>query len=243
MNQVIVSLQRQENKDSKPYLQKVKYEDNMHVPVTTMLDNLNKQEKLTDIDGKEVRFIQWSCSCQQGLCGSCAMRINGVPVLGCQAFCDENINKDGEIVIEPLTKFPVISDFIVDRSEMFEVMKNMKLWLTSDAKIEKRNIPFEYKVSQCLMCGCCLEACPNYQPGDLFAGLPSAVAAVKIVEQEEEKVHKREIEKAYNKRIFKGCVKSLACKKVCPMQIPTEVVLSKMNQVSVWNIWKMILNR
>ncbi len=236
MKEVIVSLLRQNNKNSKPYIQKIKYEGNMHIPVTTLLERLNEQEDLTDVEGKEVPFIHWSCSCQQGLCGSCAMRINGCPVLGCQVFCDESINNNGEIVIEPLKKFPVITDFIVDRSEMFQVMREMKLWLSSNAKVELRNISLEYKVSQCLMCGCCLEACHNYKQGDLFIGMPSAVAAIKVIGQEEEKIHKKEVAKSYHKRIYKGCVKSLACKKVCPMQIPTEVVLSKMNQVSVWNI-------
>lgn len=239
MQNIKVTVLRQKEKDSKAYFQSFNYIGKLHIPVTTLLENLNNSEKLVDIEGNECEPIRWECSCEQGLCGSCAMVINDIPSLACQVFCDSIINQNNEIKIEPLSKFPVIKDLIVDRSEMFNIMKEMKLWLEQPAKVNIKEVPFQYEVSQCLMCGLCLEACPNYAKGDLFVGAPAAVAAVKMVEQEQDYEHEKLIRENYKKRIFNGCSKALACQKVCPMKIPTQAVMSKMNKISVWKIWQL----
>lgn len=148
------------------------------------------------------------------------------------------MDSSNEIRIQPLSKFPVIRDLIINRNEMFEVMKEMKLWISGTAKVNE-DIHSEYEVSQCLMCGCCLEACPNYRRGELFAGAPVAVAASKVIVQEKEEAQVQQLRKNYKKRFYNGCVKSLACQKVCPMEIPTDMVISKMNRLSVWGIWKL----
>lgn len=89
MSKIIVSVLRQENENSEAYWQQFYYDGNLHIPVTTLLEKINHQEHILDIDGKETSPIQWSCSCQQGLCGSCSMVINNQPALGCQIFCHE----------------------------------------------------------------------------------------------------------------------------------------------------------
>lgn len=243
MQDIKVTVLRQKEKDSEAYFQSFNYNGNLHIPVTTLLESLNSSETLVDSEGNKCEPIRWECSCEQGLCGSCAMVINGMPALACQVFCDNIININSEIKIEPLSKFPVIQDLIVDRSEMFNVMKEMKLWLEKPAKINVKEVPFQYEVSQCLMCGLCLEACPNYTKGDLFAGAPAAAAAVKMAEQEQDNEHEKLIRENYKKRIFNGCSKALACQKVCPMEIPTQIVMSKMNKISVWKMWQLIGRR
>lgn len=239
MSGIKVRIQRQNGPKEKPYEQVFLYEGDVKVPVTTMLQNLNRQEKLKDIEGREARPVKWECSCEQGLCGSCAMVVNGKPGLGCQIFCHEALGKNGEISILPLSKFPVIQDLMIDRTEMFEAMKKMKLWLEHPARIEKKQVPFQYEVSQCLMCGCCLEVCPNYHPGDLFLGAPVVAAAVKLMEQEKGKAERKQLKKNYNRHVYKGCVKSLACQDICPMHIPTGTAISKMNRFSVWTLWNL----
>lgn len=237
MSKVIISVLRKKLNEEKQYLQKFEYSGDLHIPVTTLLERLN-QQKLIDINGKEAEPIHYSCSCEQGLCGSCAVVVNEHPGLACKLFCDENINENNEIEIRPLSKFPVIRDLEIDRSEMFTTMKNMKLWLNSSAKVNNRKLPLEYEISQCLMCGCCLEACPNYKSGDLFAGAPSAVAAAKLCGQESDKQHLKEMKKNYDRRFFNRCAKAFACQKVCPMEIPTQEAISRMNYLSIWSIWK-----
>ena len=70
-------------------------------------------EEILDIDGIPVGEIAWECSCLQKKCGACAMRINGVPRLACDTKIGDLKSKT--VTLEPLKKFPVVRDLIVDR--------------------------------------------------------------------------------------------------------------------------------
>ena len=124
----------------------------------------NKREFLTDVKGEVAFPIAWECGCEQKKCGACAMVINDVPRLACSAFLGE-IGNNNQIILEPLSKFPIVEDLIVDRSSMFIVLKNLKLWLEEEANISQWSHEAQYPSSRCIMCGCCLEICPNYKAG------------------------------------------------------------------------------
>ena len=64
-------------------------------------------------------------------CGACAMRINGLPRLACSVFLRDC--KGSVVTLEPLSKFPLVKDLVVDRSVIFEALKRTKLWLEGDA--------------------------------------------------------------------------------------------------------------
>lgn len=202
------------------------YDGDLNIPVTTLLERLDYP-------------IEYSCSCLQGLCGACAMVINSQPKLACKTFInDEIMTKECEIItIEPLSKFPLIKDLKVDRSILHEVMIDCEQWLKSDSKVDE--FEFDYEMSLCLMCGCCTEACPNYGFDD-FSGTPLAVSASKLISQESDENHIKSIKKKYKDNFYPHCLKTLACEDVCPMEIPTQRAISKMNRKSVWGIWQMI---
>ena len=204
------------------------YDGNLNITVTSLL------EKLGDP-------VEYSCSCLQGICGACAMVINGEPKLACQTFLkDEQIVKEYDVMtIEPLSKFPLVKDLKVDRSILYNSMKKSSLWLESDAKIHDNDLDFEYEMSLCLMCGCCCEACPNYDLGD-FVGAHIPVSASKLLNQEKDSAHAKEIKRTYKKGFYNHCVKSLACEDSCPAGISTQRAISRMNRKSVWKIRELL---
>ncbi|MFD1907748.1 2Fe-2S iron-sulfur cluster-binding protein [Paenibacillus rhizoplanae] len=181
------------------------------------------------------RPIRWDCSCEQGLCGACAMVVNEKPVLSCQLFCDDLVQEHNEITIHPLSKFPVISDLAVDRSQMFEVMKDMKLWLEDPAKVRTANLTLQYEVSQCLMCGSCLEVCPNYSLGELFTGMSSAMSMTNLTLLSEDKAYKNNIPKEY----MMAVPNLLPARRFAPWTFRLWRRSPKMNRVSVWGMWNM----
>lgn len=203
------------------------YDGDLNIPVTTLLERLDYP-------------IEYSCSCLQGLCGACAMVINSQPKLACKTFVNEEImtKEYGLITIEPLSKFPLVKDLKVDRSVLHDVMKDCEQWLESDAKVSD-DLNFDYEMSMCLMCGCCTEACPNYGFDD-FVGTQVAVSASKLISLESDKDHTKSIKKKYKDNFYPHCLKTLACEDVCPMKIPTQRAISKMNKKSVWRIWQLI---
>mgnify|MGYP002237783630 CR=1 FL=1 len=93
-------------------------------------------------------------------CGACAMLINERPRLACSTFL--HTLKGSTITLEPLRKFPLVRDLIIDRSILFENLKKLNLWLESEAYMNPWTHEPRYQSARCLMCGCCLEVCPNF---------------------------------------------------------------------------------
>jgi len=234
-----VIILRQRDRDSESYTQEFEYSGEMHISIINLLENLNKE--INEQGQTPISYqICYESSCQQGLCGACAMVVNGKPVLACQAFCDEVVDKNDTIDIRPLSKFPVIQDLNVDRKEIFESMEQAQLWMEDKSKLSEKRLESQYLASLCLMCGCCLEACPNYVTGDIFKGMPVALSALNLISQSTNGKHKDEMKENYKEHVFNGCSKSMSCEKVCPMKIPTVTLMSQANRLSVWKIWNLI---
>ena len=148
---MIVTIKRQRTPEDAPYWQSFSYNGPLHVPVSAVLDAINYTDDLYDTDGKPAPRIRWECSCMQALCGGCAMVINGVPALACNTFADEV--KGEELVLAPLSKFPVVADLIVDRSVIYQNLNQAKAyieerkWGMKEANIDFRDIdPFDGEV-------------------------------------------------------------------------------------------------
>lgn len=208
--------------------QKYEYTGSLNIPVTTLLERINHENNI---------HIHYSSSCLQGLCGSCAMLINGWPKLACKTFVNQEAMTKyyKKITLEPLSKFPTVKDLKVDRSIMHRNLINTTQWIETKAKINMENISFEYELSQCLMCGCCLEACPNYNGDDEYYGMPLTVSSAKIIKQETDDDRINKLRSQYKKHFYKNCVKALVCEDVCPMKIPTQRAISMMNKQAIWN--------
>ncbi|MCH8333991.1 succinate dehydrogenase iron-sulfur subunit [Candidatus Sumerlaeota bacterium] len=136
------------------------------------------------IEGRSTPPVQWESACLEEKCGSCTMRINGEPRAACTALI---ATLDSPIELEPLAKFPVIRDLVVDRRRMTEDSKQVQAWVPLDGIGEAGEGPSiapelqrdRYELSGCMNCGCCLEVCPQVNSRSGFIG-PAAVAQVKL---------------------------------------------------------------
>ncbi|HKQ48640.1 MAG TPA: succinate dehydrogenase iron-sulfur subunit [Phycisphaerae bacterium] len=115
--------------------------------------------------------VVWDCNCLEEVCGACTMVINGRVRQSCTALVDDiGRTGAGEIELEPMNKFPVIRDLFVDRRRMFRELKRVKAWIPVDGYHDAGPGPVQgpqdqeesYPLSQCMTCGCCMEACPQY---------------------------------------------------------------------------------
>ena len=223
---MIVKIKRQSSPDAAPYWQSFSYNGPMHVTVSAVLDAINYTDDMIDTEGKSATRVRWECSCLQSVCGGCAMVINGVPALACNTFVDE-VAKD-DLVLEPLSKFPVVADLMVDRSIIYENLNKAKAYLESDIVSSAKSHDHQYSVAKCLKCGLCLEVCPNYHPGGSFFGAVFANESYLITSQSAEKPVA--LVKEYNTHFGSGCSKALSCKTVCPAGIETITSIMKMNR-------------
>lgn len=223
---MLVKIKRQETHESAPFWQSFIYDGPKHVTVSAVLDALNYTDDLFDTGGKPAKRIRWECSCMQAVCGGCAMVINGVPALACATFADEVKGED--LILEPLSKFPVVADLIVDRSIIYENLKHVKAYLESRAVSKKHDHKQQYSVAKCLKCGLCLEICPNYCPGEKFFGAVLANESYQIASQSEGKTPA--LIKEYKEHFGAGCSKALSCQTVCPVGIETITSIMRMNR-------------
>src|SRR5947209_12618295 len=107
-------------KESKPYWDEFRVEAD---PIDGLLDALNTIK--WTMDGT----LTYRRSCAHGVCGSDAMRINGLNRLACKVLIRDVGNK---VTIEPMLGFPVIKDLVVDMDPFFEKYKSVKPYLITD---------------------------------------------------------------------------------------------------------------
>lgn len=223
---MLVRIKRQDAPDKPPYWQEFEYNGDLNVSVAHVIETLNYEDDIVDTSGKSARRIRWDCSCMQKVCGACAMIICGKPALACDTFLNE-IKKD-VLVLEPLSKFPVISDLKVDRSIIQQQLLDAGLYDERNTVESEKDHEQCYQISKCLKCGLCLEVCPNYVGGKRFFG--ANIANDAFVLYSENGQRKNEIKKSYKEHFSKGCSKSLACMNVCPMGIKTVSSMGRMNR-------------
>jgi succinate dehydrogenase / fumarate reductase iron-sulfur subunit len=230
-----LQIKRQSEKNTESYWQTVEYicENDENETVATVLSAVENGAVNKDVDGNILEPIAWECSCLQKKCGSCAMIIDGRPRLACDFFLNRHKGKN-PIVIEPLHKFPIVRDLIVDRSVMRDNLKKIQAWMAAEAvAFNEKKEELVYDASRCLQCGCCLEVCPNFCGEDDFYGAASAVPVSRIINATDKKKQKN-IKKNYDEHVYKGCGKSLACQDICPAKIKIDRMLSSSNALTKW---------
>ena len=221
-----VKILRQVTPVSEPYWESFNYNGSSDITVAGLLDHLNYNDDIVNDKGESTTRIGWECSCLQGVCGSCAMVINGIPALACEAFVRDLKGK--EITIRPLRKFPVIHDLVTDRSSIHENLKKTNIFIGEWQQSEDTDHEHQYAAAKCLKCGLCLEVCPNYVNGQTFYGAVFANDCYLVSSRNRSKTD--EMRKVYGEHFARGCSKSLSCADVCPMKIPTLASISKLNR-------------
>lgn len=146
---------------------RVTYEPNLNV--ISVLQKIAAQA--TTADGKETTPVAWDCNCLEEVCGACTMLVNGKTRQACSALVDRLLEDDPDgIELRPMSKFPVLRDLCVDRRRMFRSLETLKAWVEVDDYFDRGPGPKEsqesqerrYPLSECMTCGCCVEACPQY---------------------------------------------------------------------------------
>lgn len=224
---------RRKSRDDKPYYESFIYEsDNEGATVATALMKISAETDLA-----------WEHSCLQKKCGACAMIIDGRPALACDTRLSECRNDT--VNVEPLRKFPVIKDLLVDRSAMTQRLNALKAYSVSVRETNVETAPERikqaqkddetaYEASRCIQCGLCLEVCPNYYREGDFAGMAGMAPLSRLLAKDEN----REIIGSYRKYVYEGCGKSLSCRDVCPAGIDMDRLLSRNAGEMLLGKWK-----
>jgi succinate dehydrogenase iron-sulfur subunit len=164
-------------------------------------------------------------SCRMASCGSCGMKINGIPRLACYTKISEL--EGNTIVCEPLTNFPHIRDLVTDFTQFFEHHKDMKPYiqnenaLTSDMKLsEYKQLPGDVdkylQFSYCIKCGLCYSACPSVGTDTKFPGPQALAQAYRYCADSRDTATKERLDIVDNRHGIWRCHFAGSCSVVCP---------------------------
>ncbi|MEN4017874.1 MAG: fumarate reductase (CoM/CoB) subunit TfrB [Methanobacterium sp.] len=201
--------------------------------------NVEKTEKMKVLDAlnyineKYNANIAYRCSCRAGQCGSCALKVNGEVTLACKAEIED------KMVVEPLD-FDVIKDLVVDRSEIENKIKEMRLYLKGEEISQDSEAclmvlkPEEYmdskKLRSCIECFSCLSACPVIKETEEYAGPYFMRYISKFALDPRDKGNRSKT--GFDEGLY-CCTTCGKCKKICPKEIsPVGGAIEKLREIS-----------
>jgi succinate dehydrogenase / fumarate reductase iron-sulfur subunit len=202
------------------------------VPMANVISALmDIQRNPINREGKRVAPVVWESGCLEEVCGSCSMLINGYPRQACTALIETIIEEteSSTIKLAPFTKYPLVRDLIIDRSQMFENLKKVHAWIDVDGshtqgpgpKISPEKQKIMYSLSTCMTCGCCSEACPQVNAHSKFIG-PAPISQVRLfnanpIGQTQKALRLRPLMEEGG---ISDCGNNQNCVRVCPKSIP-----------------------
>jgi succinate dehydrogenase / fumarate reductase iron-sulfur subunit len=192
-------------------------------------------------DRKKTTPPIWDANCLEEVCGACSMIINGKVRQACSALVDQ---LEQPIVLEPMTKFPLIRDLVVDRQRMFEALKRVRAWIPIDGtynlgpgpRVDPNVAADAYSLARCMTCGCCLEVCPQVTPTSPFIGAAAISQARLFNMHPTGKMHARErLEALMGDGGLADCGNAQNCVHACPKEIPlTESIAAMGRQTTMY---------
>ncbi|MFZ0566656.1 MAG: succinate dehydrogenase iron-sulfur subunit [Nitrososphaeraceae archaeon] len=196
--------------------------DSYRVPVsrwTTVLDALIYAKERLD-SSVAIRY-----SCRMASCGSCGMKINGIPRLACYTKISELGTH--AITCEPLPNFPLIRDLVTDFQEFFDHHKKIQPYIQNlhpDPSIDKlsefEQTPQEVdeflQFSYCIKCGLCYSACPTVATDTKFPGPQALAQAYRYFADSRDDAVEKRLSIVDDKHGIWRCHFAGSCSKVCP---------------------------
>jgi succinate dehydrogenase / fumarate reductase iron-sulfur subunit len=201
-------------------------------PAWTVLDALN------EIKWRQDGSLAFRRSCRHGICGSCAMTINGKNDLACEL--QVSACKGAVITVEPLRAFPVLRDLVVDQSDFFARYESVKPWLIcskqSPTDKERLQSPEDRKLIdgtwECILCGACTSSCPVYWSSQQFLGPAAMLKAYRYVFDTRDEGLEERLQTLDNKHGLWRCHTIFNCVEACPKALnPTEAIVKLRRRV------------
>src|SRR5579859_2806603 len=178
-------------------------------------------------------------SCREGICGSCAMNIDGLNRLACTTAMED---LGSTVAIYPLPHMPVVKDLVPDLTNFYAQYASVKPWLQTRTPPPPDQERLQSKEDQekidrpaaCILCACCSTACPSYWwNSDRFLGPAALLASYRwIVDSRDEAAGERldNLEDPF--RLYR-CHTIMNCTEACPKDLNPAKAIAEIKQMMV----------
>jgi succinate dehydrogenase / fumarate reductase iron-sulfur subunit len=204
-----------------------------------------------DTDGS----IGIRCSCQQGICGSCGVRMNGKPGLACNTHLDEvasrghgtgwNPPEEGQreavITVEPMGNMPVIRDLIVDMDAVhWRKIQRVTPWLINKEPVPEREyiVPHDNMIDvtqtmACIQCGACVSDCLSMEVDPEFIGPAALAKAYRFVGDPRDAEHEQRLrDLSEDEHGIYDCTHCFNCIDACPKGVDPMSQIMRLRRIA-----------
>jgi succinate dehydrogenase / fumarate reductase, iron-sulfur subunit len=195
-------------------------------------------DALVKIKNEQDPTLTFRRSCREGICGSCAMNIDGTNTLACLKACDD---VKGDVKIYPLPHLPVVKDLVPDLSRFYAQHRSIEPWLKTttptpqaewkQSKDERALLDGLY---ECILCACCSTSCPSYWwNGDRYLGPAVLLQAYRwLIDSRDEATGERldNLEDPF--RLYR-CHTIMNCAKACPKGLSPAKAIAEIKKMMV----------
>ncbi|WP_461831220.1 succinate dehydrogenase/fumarate reductase iron-sulfur subunit [Aquifex sp.] len=200
--------------------------DNFEVPYEEGMTFLRAFQKIKEEIDPTLSFRAF---CRAGICGTCTVYIDGFPKLACKEQTLPYILMDKTVVVEPLDKFEVIKDLVVDNEEVINRMKKFRTWI-KEFKGEVR-IPPEInkkieKGADCILCSACQSYCPQVLE-ESYAGPLFFAKIYRFLEDPREENKEFRIKEALEGNLY-HCLSCNKCNNACPKDVEPATLIREL---------------
>ena len=179
-------------------------------------------------------------SCREGICGSCAMNINGSNTLACtKAIADY----DGDISVYPLPHQPVLKDLITDLTQFYKHHASVEPWIKNDDPVDGfeteqiQSVEEREKLDglyECVMCACCSTSCPSYWwNGDKYLGPAALLSAYRWLQDSRDKAQDERLDYLEDSFKLYRCHTIMNCTNVCPKDLNPAWAIAEIKKLLV----------
>jgi len=211
--------------DKKPHYEKYQIEAE---PNDQVLDLLNRVKWRTD------GTLSYRRSCAHGVCGSDAMRINGVNRLACKVLVKDVGTK---ITVEPLLGLPLKKDLIVDMEPFFEQYRSVMPYMVNDdpPPAEERHQTIEQRArfddtTKCILCAACTTSCPSFWATGQYVGPAAMVQAHRFVYDSRDQAGSERLRILNDRMGVWRCHDIYNCTDACPREIEVTKALGELKK-------------
>ena len=177
-------------------------------------------------------------SCREGVCGSCAMNIDGANTLACTKDMKDI---GGEVAIYPLPHQPVVKDLVPDLTNFYAQHASIKPWLQTTTPTPQKEWKQSHEERQqldglyeCILCACCSTSCPSYWwNSDRFLGPAALLQANRWIKDSRDEATGERLDDLEDPFRLYRCHTIMNCAKACPKHLNPSKAIAEIKQKMV----------
>ena len=206
------------------------------------IENVHRTDRVLDLL-HQVKWYQDGSlslrrSCAHGICGSDAMRINGVNMLACKALVKDLVKGErGRIQVEPILGMKVLKDLVVDMEPFFEHYRSVTPYFVNDEEPPERERlqdPVDREIyddgTKCILCAACTSSCPSFWANETYVGPAAIVQAHRFIFDNRDKAGKERLAVLSEENGVWRCRTVFNCTNACPRDIPVTKLIAEVKR-------------